>query len=551
MVSSGASVSSLAKFRGELDQPSQTCESSVPAERVLRTLKSAMLVGIGYYVGTRIGFALTPSGQPNSAFWPSNAILLAAFLLAPRPIWWTFLLAVFPAHMFAQLQAGVPVWTAFGWFVTNTMEALIGAFGITRLTHRRTVLDSVRGVLIFVVFGVLIAPLATSFLDAAAVVITGWGRGYWPLGTQRFWTNALAALTVVPTIVLVSSEGISWIRKASVARCCEAGLLAVGTVLVSILVFGFQPVSLASTPALLYVPLPLLLWAAVRFGLGGVSLSLLCVALISIWYTMHGREPFFPYASMSQNILSLHILFCIVVVPLMFLSAVLADARRSQESLRRMSGSLIEAQEQERQRIAHELHDDLGQELALVQIKLNDLLKESEGALQPGLTDLSNQLSSISTTAREISHGLYPSQLEYLGLASALKRLCDEIRNGKHLSIDLAMDTLPHPLPPSISLCLYRVAQEALHNIITHSQAKNVQVELRADAGRISLRIADNGVGFDFNRETAGLGLASMRQRVRSVDGWIKITSSPRGGTRVEASVPLHQSRSHESPGAA
>jgi signal transduction histidine kinase len=545
------SVSSLSKFSAEPGNPSETCESSVPAaQQRLRTVRSALLVGIGYYLGTRLGFALTPSGQPNSTFWPSNAILLASFLLAPRRIWWTFLLAVLPAHMFAQLQVGVPLWTAVGWFITNTSEALIGAVGITRFTRQKTVLAGVRGVFIFVVFGVLIAPFATSFLDAAAVVITGWGRGYWPLGTERFWTNALAELTVVPTIVVCSLYGISWIRKATLARCCEAGLLAVGTVLVSVLVFGLQPVSLANTPALLYVPLPLLLWAALRFGLGGLSLSLLCVALISIWYTMHGREPF-PYATMPQNILSLQILFCIVAVPLMFLSAVMADAQRTQESLRRISGSLIDAQEQERYRIARELHDDLGQELALVHVKLDGLIQQSAASLQPGLTDLSNQLSAISTTAREISHGLYPSQLEYIGLATAVKRLCDEMRRGKHLSIDLAMDDLPHELPPAISLCIYRVAQETLHNIITHSQAKNLQVELRASDGRISLRIVDDGVGFDLNGEPAGLGLASMRQRVLSVGGSIKITSSPKLGTRVEAQVPFRETPSDDIPGAA
>jgi signal transduction histidine kinase len=507
---------------------------------MLWTVRSALLVGIGYYLGTRIGFALTPSGQPNSTFWPPNAILLASFLLAPRRIWWTFLLAVLPAHMFAQLQVGVPLSTAVGWFITNTSEALIGAFGITRFTQQKTLLDGVRGVFFFVVFGVLIAPFATSFLDAAAVVITGWGRGYWPLGTERFWTNALAELTIVPTIVVSSSYGVSWIRKATVARCCEAGLLAVGTVLISVLVFGLQPVSLVNTPALLYVPLPLLLWAALRFGLGGLSPSLLGVALISIWYTMHGREPF-PYATMPQNILSLQILFCIVAVPLMFLSAVMADARRTQDSLRRMSGSLMEAQEQERCRIARELHDDLGQELALAQIKLDGLIQESDGSVKPGLTDLSDQLLAMSTTAREISHGLYPSQLEYIGLATAVKRLCDEMRRGKHLSIDLAMNDLPQ-LHPAISLCVYRVAQETLHNIITHSQAKNVQVELRVDNGQVSLRIVDDGVGFDLHREVAGLGLASMRQRVRSVGGSIKITSSPKAGTRVEAQVPFRPS---------
>jgi integral membrane sensor domain MASE1 len=301
---------------------SETQESFVPTNRILPTVSAVLLVGISYYVGTRIGFAWTPSGQPNSTFWPPNAILLAALLLTPPRTWWMFLLAVLPAHMFAQLQTGVPVWTAVGWFVTNSIEALIGAYCISKLSGSAKRLDSVRGVLIFVIFGVLFAPLATSFLDAAAVVITGWGRDYWHLGMERFWTNALAELTIVPTIVICGSNGISWIRRISLARWGEAALLALGTVLVAVLVFGLQGLSPATTPALLYVPLPFLLWAAARFDLGGLSLSLLFLALISTWYTMHGREPF-PYASMSQNILSLQILFCTVAVPLM------RDARKS------------------------------------------------------------------------------------------------------------------------------------------------------------------------------------------------------------------------------
>ena len=203
-------------------------------------MRPALLVAISYYVGTRIGFAWTPIGQPNSTFWPANAILLAALLLTPRRTWWTLLLALLPAHMLAQLQAGVPVWTALGWFITNTSEALIGALCITRFTRPRNTLDNVRGVFTFVVFGVMLAPLATSFLDAAAVVVTGWGRAFWPLGVERFWTNALAELTLVPAIVLWGSNGTSWLRGASIARYSEAALLAVSTVLVVILVFGFN-----------------------------------------------------------------------------------------------------------------------------------------------------------------------------------------------------------------------------------------------------------------------------------------------------------------------
>jgi signal transduction histidine kinase len=510
----------------------------------------ALLVGISYYVGTRIGFAWTPAGRPNSTFWPPNAILLAALLVVRRKEWWTLFLAVLAAHMVAQLQVGVPAWTAGGWFVTNSSEALIGAYCITRFTDSARRLDGVRGLLVFVVFGVLFAPLATSFLDAFAVVITGWGRGYWPLSLERFSTNALAVLTIVPPIVLWRSNPLSWIRRAGVARLAEAALLAIGTVLVAVVVFGLEAVSPAATPALLYVPLPLLLWAAARFGLGGLSTSLLSLALISTWYTIHGQEPF-PNASMSQNILSLQILFCVVAVPLMFLSAVMAEARRTQELLRKTSGSLIEAQEQERRRIARELHDNLGQALALTSVTLDGLVQESGESLKPALSDLSSQISAISNTAREISHGLYPTHLEYLGLAKALKRLCDELRSGKNTSIHLTMSHLPDQLQPSISLSLYRIAQETMHNIITHSQAKNVQVELGADDTQIALRIIDDGVGFDPRREAGGLGLESMRQRVRAVDGFIDISSSPNSGTRIEVRVPFGEYCSEDVPGVA
>ncbi len=529
---------------------SESDESPVLASRILPVVMVALLVGISYYVGTRIGFAWTPAGRPNSTFWPPNAILLAALLLVRRKEWWTLLLAVLAAHMVAQLQTGVPLWTAASWFVTNSSEALVGAYCITQFTDSARRIDGVRGVLVFVVFGVLFAPLATSFFDAFAVVITGWGRHYWPLSFERFWTNALAELTIVPLIVLCRSNPISWIRRAGVVRVGEAALLAIGTVLVAIVVFGLKAVSPATTPALLYVPLPFLLWAAARFGLGGLSTSLLSLALISTWYTMHGREPF-PDASMSQNILSLQILFCVVAVPLMFLSAVMAEERRTQELLRKTSGSLIEAQEQECRRIARELHDDLGQALALTNVTIDGLIQGSGESLKPALTDLSSQISAISNTAREISHGLYPTHLEYLGLGKALKRLCDEFRSGKNIPIHLTMGNLPERLQPSISLSLYRIAQETMHNIITHSQARNVQVELGADDTQILLRIIDDGVGFNTTHETGGLGLESMRQRVRAIGGFIDISSSPNSGTRIEVWVPYREHCSQDVPGVA
>jgi signal transduction histidine kinase len=531
-------LSSLSRISAVRDSSLGTIESSVAVKRILRTVRPALLVGIGYYIGTRIGFAWTPIGQPNSTFWPANAILLAAFLLAPWRTWWTLLLAVLPAHMIAQLQAGVPVWTAVGWFITNTSEALIGAFCITRFSHQKKTLDSVRGVFIFVVFGVLLAPLATSFLDAAAVVITGWGRAYWPLGLERFWTNALAALTIVPAIVLCGSNGITWIRRAGGARYSEAALLAVGTVLVAGSVFGFQLLSPSTTPALLYLPLPFLLWAAARFGLGGLSLSLLSVALISIWYAMHGREPF-PYASMAQNVLSLQILFCVVAVPLMFLSAVMAEARRTQDSLRRISGSLIEAQEQERHRIARELHDDINQRLSMLALELEQM-QSNPSEVGSRLQELRKQAIEISDDVQALSHELHSSKLQYLGVVKGIKSWCKEFGARQKIEIDCRTD-VSSVVPLEIGFSLLRVLQEAVHNALKYSGVGRVEVQLRESFGEIHLIVSDLGRGFDVEAamQGEGLGLTSMCERIRMVNGTIAIESKLMRGTSIHVRVPF------------
>ena len=536
-------LSSLSRNSAARDSSPGAVESSVVAKRILRSVRPALLVAISYYVGTRIGFAWTPIGQPNSTFWPANAILLAALLLTPRQTWWTLLLAVLPIHMFAQLQAGVPAWTALGWFITNTSEALIGAFCIARFTHPRNTLDNVRGVFTFVLFGVVLAPLATSFLDAAAVVITGWGRAFWPLGVERFWTNALAELTLVPAIVLWGSNGIRWLRSASVAQYLEAALLAVGTVLVVVLVFGFQLFSPSATPALLYVTVPFLLWAAARFGLGGLSLSLLSVALISIWYAIHGREPF-PYVSMAQNVLSLQILLCVVAVPLMFLSAVMVEEQRTQDSLRRISGSLIEAQEQERHRIARELHDDIVQRLVMLGLELEGVQQDvpnSASELRIRIGTLQNETTRITNDVQFLSHELHSSKLEYLGIVEATNIFCQEFSKRQKVEIDFQSHDLPTALPTELSLSLFRVVQEALGNATKHSGVKRFEVRLWGSTGEIQLTVSDLGAGFDAETamKSTGLGLTSMQERLRLMHGELLVKSQPKDGTTIHARVPV------------
>jgi len=506
---------------------------------VLRSAGFAGLVAVAYYAGTRLGFVLTPPGHAISVFWPPNAILLSALLLAPERLWWAFLLAVLPAHLLAHLPSGIPVSTALGWFLSNTAEALIGAVCISRFARRKSLFETVQGLLVFLIFGVLLAPLLTSLMDAAVVVTTRSGDGYWRLAATRLFSNMLAQLTLVPMIVIFVQSGRDRLWKAGWKRQLEACSLAAGIVLAGVLVFGAEHVSPGNIPALMYVPLPLLLWASLRFGLGGLSASLLGIALMSTWNAMRGRGPF-DSPSMMENVLSLKVLLCMVAVPLMLLAAVIADRRRTEESLRDTSGKLIDAQEQERHHIARELHDDIGQRLTLVELGLESAQEDCHSSLKPRLRELHDHVREISVAAHEMSHGLHPSHLEHLGVVTAIRKLCHAVGREKSVDIHFIAEGLSERLPSPISLCLYRVTQEALQNVVRHSAARTGIVSMKKAHGLVLLSIVDDGMGFAVERQAAnGLGLTSMRERLRSLGGTLEIAYERMKGTRIDVSLPL------------
>jgi two-component system sensor kinase FixL len=155
-----------------------------------RQFLAALLVGLGYYVGAKIGFALTFHPHPISVLWPPNAILLGALLVTPVQWWWMLIAAALPAHLYAQLDANVPTAMVTCWFVSNVSEALIGAVCIRRVLRGPLSFDGVRSVSVFIGCGALLAPFLSSFLDAAFVRMVGWGEdSYWSLWSTRFFSN--------------------------------------------------------------------------------------------------------------------------------------------------------------------------------------------------------------------------------------------------------------------------------------------------------------------------------------------------------------------------
>jgi len=224
------------------------------------------------------------------------------------------------------------------------------------------------------------------------------------------------------------------------------------------------------------------------------------------------------------------------------------DRKEAEQARQELAGRLLRAQEDERARIARELHDDIAQRLALLTIRLRQLEQEaSESADGQRIGDLRRQAKQLSMDVSHLSHLLHSSYLENLGLAAAVENQCKETAELHHLEIDCKVRNLPRVLDHDVALSLFRVLQESLRNIIRHSHATKVQTELFADGATIHLRITDDGVGFDSAApgNAEGLGLVSMKERLRLVGGSLAITSQPSRGTRVEARVPLAQHKRH------
>jgi signal transduction histidine kinase len=519
---------------GSLFAPS-TIENSTSSSG-FRSAAIGLLVALGYYAGSQVGFLLTPNGSQIAAFWPPNAILLAAFLLTPRRIWWVLILAVFPAHLLIQLGIGIPLASALSWFVGNVGEALLGAIGVQFFKKDKPLFESVHGLIVFLIFGVLLPTLATSFLDAAGVILTGLGQNYLVLWTARLTSNLVADLTIVPTIAIFGVKGIAWFRRASSREYCEVAALAVSAVVVSLLVFNRES-AVSSFWPFIYALLPLLIWALLRFGSGGVSASLLAVALISLSNTIHGRGPF-GLQSMDFAVLSLKFLLTVLAVSFLLSSAVIAERRRDQYSLRAEYGNLVHAQKLEYHRIARELHDNILQRLTLVGLQLDELRAASLVFTKTPFNNLYDQISEISNRIRDLSHELHPYMLEYLGLPRALRKLCRDSSARFGITIEFSEYGATALLPSDISTCLFRVAQEALQNIVQYSHARTATVVLKVINKTVVLRVSDDGVLFNAACPP-GVGLTFMREQVLAQGGRLEITSVPSKGTVIEASFAV------------
>jgi PAS domain S-box-containing protein len=234
---------------------------------------------------------------------------------------------------------------------------------------------------------------------------------------------------------------------------------------------------------------------------------------------------------------------------LLLASCDITERRRMEQEISEVHGRLIRVQEEERCRIARELPDDINQKLALLSIELEQFSEcpvNRPTEVRKCAKALWRRAHNLSSDIQRISYNLHPSKLDHLGLVAAVRSLCHEVSVHRALTVDFTSRDIPQEIPREVSLCIFRIAQEALRNVVRHSGSATAQVELVWSLNELNLRVTDSGSGFEPGKAKSklGLGLISIQERLRLVGGELLIRSKPLHGTQVEARVPLRAPRS-------
>jgi len=521
----------------------------------LKFFRPPFLLAIAYYLGAQAAFSIgTLSDRIFAPFWPPNIILFCTLALVPKSQWWLYIAAAFPAHVIAEPMPAAQSLVAFG---TNCLVAILSAFGIQRFLREPPWFGTLRNAAIYVLITAGVSP-AISALGGAFVQIVGGGpiANYWMYWWDWSIPNALGSVTLGPVFLIWFGPRLQGTRLTS-RRKTEAIVLALSLFAVCVIAFHVSvTVSSGFLPALLYSPLPLILWAAIRFGERGASGAILVVTVVSIWQNLRASTVF-NAIDPGTSVLALQIFLLGVAIPVFLLGAAIDELRQSGEATRKLSGALLRAQDEERRRIARELHDSTGQNLIVANLMAGQIQSLAPPSCGSVIVELKNILEGAMKEIRTVSYLLHPPLLDGGGLSIALRSYLDGFSKRTAINVDLNLAPDLGRMSPDIELVLFRVVQEALTNIWRHSGSRTAEIQLLRQVSKagpqIILSIEDAGKGIPNNirlstlsernsgvQASSGLGLVGMRERLHQIGGQLEIDSEA-GKTVIRAIVSLNQ----------
>jgi signal transduction histidine kinase len=530
-------------------------------------IRWVLFVAVGYYLAARLGFAFTLRPSPLSTLWPPNALLLASLLLTPSRLWAWLILAALPAHLFAELQGGVPLAMVLGWYVSNCSEALIGAALVRAFLPGPLRLNTLASTATFLLGGVLAAPLLSSFLDAALVSVVGWGNaGYWELLRTRVLSNALAEIVVAPLVLTWGAFHFARLREAPPRRYAEAAALFAGLLAAS-LVFDLPQLGLHATPAVFYAPLPFLLWAAVRFGPTGTATAIALMALATIWGAVSGLGPFTGQAP-AQTARDMQLFLIAVAAPLLLLAAALEERRHIERDAREqrlqlthlsrvaMLGELSGG-------IVHELNQPLTAILSNAQAARHFIANNSADPQLLGeiLQDIILADQRAGDVIRRLRTLFKRGETNFETLdANALVRDVLRIVNGDLVLRSVRAEIDLGPGLPAVEGDRVELQQVILNLVMNACEAMGGVEErlrrlaIRTQAGKdggVVISVTDNGLGFrpeqyerlfepfyTTKRQGLGLGLSICRTIVGAHRGRLWGAATPGEGAAFHVQLP-------------
>jgi len=520
------------------------------------SLQGPALVALIYFFAAEAAFYIgTLSDRIFALFWPPNVVLFCALLIVPQRRWWLYIAAAFPAHVIAEFGVGMPAPQLLVAFATNCTVAILNAYGVRRFVGDPPWFGTFQKASLYIVIAAGVGP-ALSALGGAFVPILGGGplSNYWIYWAHWYVANALPNLTIGPVFLIWFSTGTSRSRWLPSRRHVEPAILAallLGICIVATQIGGL--VNSAFLPVLLFAPLPFVLWAAVRYGEKGASGTILLVTIVLTWRTLHGSG-LLPGEDPERSVLALQLFLTGLSIPVLLLGALIDELRGAEHTMRALAASVVHAQDEERRRIARDLHDSTGQNLIAATLLLGRIEDALPASAKPDARQLEEALQQSIREVRTVSYLLHPPLLDEAGLGPALRCYVDGYSERSGIAVDLEVAPSAERLPPDAELVLFRLVQEALTNVSRHSQSPTARIRLareKASNGRnIVLTVEDAGrgmspinnvrafIGRKIGSARPGVGLASMRERLDQIGGRLEIDSAV-GRTVVRAIIPI------------
>jgi signal transduction histidine kinase len=535
------------------------------------TLWRMLAAAAVYFAVGKLGLRFAFLDASASAIWPASGLAFAMLLLGGLRFW----PAIFVGAFLVNITTAGSLLNALLIASGNTVEAVTGAWLVASFAGGRYAFEKARNIVLFWFLACMAATALSATIGVTSLCLTGaatWNN-FTALWSTWWMGDAVGGFLGGALVLLWAKQWhLRWTRQRIFETAVVYALVAGVTILVFTGLFANK----------LFYLLPALMWASFRLGPRETAGALAILSIISIWGTLQGIGPFINTSSSpNQSLLRLQSYLAVLAITNLTVASVVKEANdaaaavraardemeervhertamlsNANDALRVLAASVQSAQEDERRRVARELHDDLGQRLAALKLKMHAFEAELQNRIIPGpgrLQGLLEDIDRMIAEVRRISYNLRPMALDDYGLSVALDMLCKEFERVYNVPTRLRVNGAAGDLhDDQLDIALYRVAQGALSNVAKHASARTVSIFMTRDDNHVVLSVEDDGRGFDVaslrkRRDVySGLGLIGMRERSEMLGGTFSIKSEPEHGTRIQVRIPVSNENSSD-----